>query len=410
MITFLILIIAIILFFLEILPLPVTAMLVPISLSLTGILEPQDAFSYFGDRWVIVFLGMFIISGAMFKTGFANRIGDLTVKIAGNNGFMLLFLVMLVLGVMSAFLSNTGATAVFVPVVVAVCLRSGINSKKMLMPMAFASSLGGTLTVIGTPPNGIVNSVLNESAKYSELGFFEFSKVGIFIFIIGILYMVFFGYKLLPKESTDEKEAFEDFSQNLRTEKMWFALLIFIFVIISMATGIIDLQVAAMLGAMLTIITGCLTMNEAFNSVNWTTIFLFAGMLSMSQAIEDSGAADLIANQIVNVSVSPYIVLGILFITTALLTNFMSNTATAAIFAPIAINIAESMSVSPYPFMMAIAISASCCFLTPIATPPNTIVLGPAGYRFKDYFIAGWPLQVITFIVAMIIIPIFFPF
>nr|WP_240503478.1 SLC13 family permease [Natranaerobius trueperi] len=407
-----ILLVAIFLFFTEIFPLPVTAMLVPIALSLTGILEPSEAFSYFGDRWVVIFMGMFIISSAMFKTGFASQIGDMTVKVAGNSKFGLMILVMLVLGLMSALLSNTGATAVFVPVVVAVCLSSDRSPKTMLMPMAFASSLGGTLTVIGTPPNGIINSVLNESTKYSEFGFFEFGRVGIFLFIIGILYMVLIGYKLLPDGVPEGSHGFSNnhSSEQLRSDKMWVGLLIFLFVVISMATGIIDLQVAAMLGAMLTIVTGCLTIDEAFNSISWTTVFLFAGMLSMSQAIEDTGAALLIANMIANVSVSPLIVLAVLFVTTALLTNFMSNTATAAVFAPIGITIAESIHVSPYPFLMAIAIASSCCFITPIATPPNTIVLGPAGYSFKDYFKAGWPLQLITFIVSMIIIPIFFPF
>ncbi|WP_350342852.1 SLC13 family permease [Proteinivorax tanatarense] len=405
-----ILAVAIYLFFTEKFPLPVTAMLVPIALSLTGILEPAVAFSNFGDRWVVVFMGMFIISGAMFKTGFASVIGDITVKMAGKSRLKLMLLVMGVLGIMSALLSNTGATAVFVPVVVAVCLSSGTSPKAMLMPMAFASSLGGTLTVIGTPPNGIVNSVLNDSAQYMEFGFFEFAKVGIFLFILGIAYMVLIGYKLLPKgeiENIDDKPKKEE---KLRTDKMWVAVLIFLFVIISMATGVVDFQVAAMLGAMFTIITGCLTMEEAFNSISWTTVFLFAGMLSMSEAIQVTGAADLIASGLVNVSDTPYIVLMVFFITTSLLTNFMSNTATAAVFAPIGITVAESLQVSPYPFVMAIAIGASCCFLTPIATPPNTIVLGPAGYSFKDYFVAGWPLQLLTFIISMIIIPIFFPF
>ncbi|WP_353893989.1 SLC13 family permease [Proteinivorax hydrogeniformans] len=405
-----ILAIAIYLFFTEKLPLPVTAMLVPIALSLTGILEPADAFSYFGDRWVVVFMGMFIISGAMFKTGFASVIGNMTVEMAGKSKFKLMLLVMVVLGIMSALLSNTGSTAVFVPVVIAVCLSSGTSPKMMLMPMAFASSLGGTLTVIGTPPNGIVNSVLYESEKYMELGFFEFAKVGIFLFVIGIAYMVLIGYKLLPTGDVEEESPNPKGKEELRTEKMWVAIIIFAFVIISMATGIVDFQVAAMLGAMLTVITGCLTMEEAFQSISWTTVFLFAGMLSMSQAIEVTGAADLIADTLVNVSETPYIVLMLFFLATAVLTNFMSNTATAAVFAPIGITVAESLQVSPYPFVMAIAIGASCCFLTPIATPPNTIVLGPAGYSFKDYFKAGWPLQLLTFIISMIVIPIVFPF
>jgi anion transporter len=405
-----ILAVAIYLFFTEKIPLPVTAMLVPIALSLTGILRPSVAFSYFGDRWVVVFMGMFIISGAMFKTGVASAIGRLTVKLAGKSRFKLMLLVMLVLGLMSALLSNTGSTAVFVPVVVAVCLSSGTSPKSMLMPMAFASSLGGTLTVIGTPPNGIVNSVLNETAKTVEFGFFEFGKVGIFLFIIGVAYMVLIGYKLLPKGEIPQSSSETGPAEELKTDKMWYALAIFLFVVVAMATEMVDFQVAAMLGAMLTIITGCLTMEEAFKSISWTTVFLFAGMLAMSRAVEVTGGADMIASGLTNVADSPYLVMILFFIATAILTNFMSNTATAAVFAPIGVTVASTLNVSPYPLVMAIAIGASCCFLTPIATPPNTIVLGPAGYKFKDYFIAGWPLQILTFIISIIAIPIFFPF
>ncbi len=419
-ITFIILGAAIILFFTELTPLPVTAMLVPIALSLTGILDPQDAFANFGNRWVIIFMAMFMVSEAIFKTGFAGKLGDMAIKMAGQNYLKIVLLVMLILGVMSAFLSNTGSTAVFIPVVLAIGLSAGIDSKKLLMPMAFASSLGGTLTAIGTPPNGIVNGVLETYPDFPEFGFFEFGKVGIFIFIIGILYMVLIGNRLVPGE-VKKKEAGEHKGQEgedrkehspkaERPEKMWVAILVFVFVVISMATGFIDLQVAAMLGAMLSIITGCITVEEAFRSISWTTIFLFAGMLSMSEAMEITGAAALIADGIATIAFSPMVALAVLFLTTAILTNFMSNTATGALFAPIGISLAGSVGASPFPFLMGVAMAASCCFLTPIATPPNTLVLGPAGYSFLDYFKAGWPLQLISFIVAMVVIPIFFPF
>ena len=467
-ITLIILGVAIVLFFTEVISLPVTAMLVPIALSLTGILDPQDAFANFGNRWVVIFMAMFMVSEAIFKTGFAGKLGDMAIKMAGQSYLKILLLVMLILGVMSAFLSNTGSTAVFIPVVLAIALSAGIDSKKLLMPMAFASSLGGTLTAIGTPPNGIVNGVLETYPEFPEFGFFEFGKVGIFIFIAGILYMVLMGNKLVPGElkekdgedstentgqavgqgnrqrkgmqeefqgeqggrkaaqygkgESEEKAGNEEshgqardggqgnLSRGERPEKMWVAVLVFLFVVVSMATGFIDLQVAAMLGAMLTIITGCITMEEAFNSISWTTIFLFAGMLSMSEAMEATGAAALIADGIASIAYSPMIALAVLFLTTAVLTNFMSNTATGALFAPIGISLAGSIGVSPFPFLMGVAMAASCCFLTPIATPPNTLVLGPAGYNFMDYLKAGWPLQLISFLVAMVVIPIFFPF
>jgi len=294
-------------------------------------------------------------------------------------------------------------------------LGAGVSPKKLMMPLAFGTSLGGTMTVIGTPPNGIVNGMLHDTLSLQEFGFFEFAKVGIPLTIVGIATMAFIGFRFLPqedlkREDIDVSELKDVPDEQLRKDKMWIAIVIFAFVVASMATGFIDLETAAMLGAALVVVTGCVTMKEAFQSVSWTTIFLFAGMLPMSKAMEDTGAAKLIAETVVAHVSSPYMILGAVFIVTAIITNFMSNTATAALFGPIAIAIAKGAGVSPYPILMGVAIAASCCFLTPIATPPNTIVLGPANYRFVDYVKAGWPLQLVSFIVSMIVIPIFWPF
>ena len=400
---------AIILFFTEIVPLPVTALLVPVSLSLFGILTPEESVSYFGDKWVIIFLAMFMVGEAVFRTGLAETIGTNTVKYAGKNRNRILLLVMLIVGIMSAFLSNTGTTAVFIPIVIGICRSAEIRPGRILMPMAFAASLGGTMTLIGTPPNGLVNSVLTNQGL-PPFSFFEFGKIGIFLFVAGLLYYQIIGGKLLPDSQADIVEDAEKANHTFRKNKMWIAVVIFLFVIIMMATNVIPLITASLLGACLVIITGCITMKEAFQSVSWTTIFLFAGMLPMSAAMQQSGAAEMIAQLAVSNITSPWVLLGIIFIFTALLTNFMSNTATAALMAPIGLAIASQFGVNPQPIMMGIAAAASACFLTPIATPPNTIVLGPSGYRFLDYLKAGWILQILVAIIGIGLIPLIWPF
>ncbi len=413
-ITLLILLGAAILFFTEVIPLPATAMAVPICLSLFKILKPTVAFSYWSDKWVMIFMAMFMVGEAMFRTGFAKKVGEITVKAAGTNEIRLMTFVMIAVGGMSAFLSNTGTTVVFIPIVLAMCMSSGVSPKKMLMPMAFASSLGGTMTVIGTPPNGIVNGVLSGTLNMPEFGFFEFAKVGFFFYVIGIAFTALIGHRLLPKGGADDDIDTSSLKQipdeEIRWNKMPAAIIVFVFVVASMATGFIDLETAAMLGAFLVIVTGCITMKEAFQSVSWTTIFLFAGMLPMSKAMQDTGAAEMVAKAISGNLDSPVMILGAMFLVTAVVTNFMSNTATTALFAPIGVAVAQGAGISPAPILMGIAMAASCCFITPVATPPNTIVLGPAGYKFRDYFLSGWPLQVLSFIIAMVVIPIFFPF
>jgi len=191
---------------------------------------------------------------------------------------------------------------------------------------------------------------------------------------------------------------------------MLWALLIFLFVVVVMASEWLPLVTAAMLGACLIVITGCMTMKEAFKCIDWTTIFLFAGMLSMSTAMSKSGAASMIAASVVSHVSDPYMLMAVCCGLTAIITNFMSNTATAALMAPLAIPIAVQGGISPLPIAMGIAMSASACFLTPVATPPNTIVLGPGNYNFMHYVKAGWPLQLITFIMCVTLIPMIWPF
>ncbi|WBF66452.1 SLC13 family permease [Desulfovibrio subterraneus] len=407
-----ILAVAAVLFFTEIVPLPVTAMLVPIALSIFKIVDAKAAFSNFGNVWVIIFMAMFIVGEATFVTGFADKVGKATVRMAGGSEKRLLVLSVAVIGILSAFLSNTGTTVVAIPMIIGMCASAGIRPSKILMPVAFASSLGGTITLVGTPPNGIINSMLQKMgpAGIQPFGFFEFGLFGVPLLIMGVIFYATIGSKMLPNtqaECTLDEQAAPKVQ---RPEKMWWALGIFIFVVAAMASEFLPLVTAAMLGACLVVITGCMTMREAFKAIDWTTIFLFAGMLSMSTAMDKSGAASLIAKNVVSHVSDPYALLAVCCALTAIITNFMSNTATAALMAPLAIPIAVQSGISPLPLAMGIAMSASACFLTPVATPPNTIVLGPGNYNFMHYVKAGWPLQIITFIMCVVLIPMIWPF
>ncbi len=406
-----------ILFFTEIVPLPITAMLVPVALSIFNIIPAKAAFANFGNEWVVIFMAMFVVGEATFVTGFADKVGALTVKLSGGSETKLLLFSMIAIGSLSAFLSNTGTTVVAIPMIMGMCATAGIKPGKILMPVAYAAGLGGCITLVGTPPNGLVNSVLAKMGGegLQPFGFFEFAKFGIPLTIVGILYFALIGKNFLPNSGDgydldqDEKLATQ-VPKVKRTEKMGICLAIFAFVVAVMATEFMPLVTAAMLGACLMVITGCMTMKEAFKSIDWTTIFLFAGTLALSAALEKSGAAKLIATAVVSQVSDPYMLMAVVCGLTAIVTNFMSNTATAALMAPLAVPIAVQGGVSPLPLLMGIAMSASACFLTPIATPPNTIVLGPGKYKFMDYFKAGWPLQIISYIMCVVFIPMIWKF
>ena len=387
-----ILIVAALLFVTEALPLPITAMLVPVGLSSTGVLTSKVAFSYFGDNTVVLFMAMFIIGESTFVTGFADKVGQMALKLSKGDMKKLLLFSMIAVGGLSTVLSNTGTTAVAVPMIMGMCASAKVAPSKILMPVAFASSLGGTVTLVGTPPNGIINSMLDQ-VGIPQFGFFEFGKFGLILFAVGMLYYWAFGYRLLPEDKGGEDHSFGSELKERRTAKMPYSMGIFAFVVIMMVTGALPLTTAAVLGACLVV-----------------TIFLFAGMLSMSAAMQKSGAAALVANAVVSNVSGPTMLMFVSCALTMLLTNFMSNTATAALMAPLALPIAVGGGISPLPLMMGICMSASACFLTPIATPPNTIVLTPGRYTFLDYMKAGWPLQLISLVLCVFVIPMIWPF
>lgn len=410
-----ILVVAAIMFFTEVVPLACTAILVPVALSLCGVLDNKTAFSHWGNPTVILFMAMFIVGEATFVTGFADKIGALAMRLSRGKPRLLLLCSMVAVGSLSTVLSDTGTTVVAMPMIMAMCVKARVAPARILMPVAFASSLGGTVTLVGTPPNGIINAMLGEAIKTNpdlllrQFGFFEYGWIGIPLLIAGWIWFPLIGYKLLPKnrEIEDASEA-DDVTR--RTNKMWIAILIFAFVVVMMASELMPLNTAAMLGAALVVCTGCLTMKETYRAVDWNTIFLFAGMLSMSSAMSKSGAAAMVAHTVVSHVDNPWMLQLACCGLTAVITNFMSNTATAALMAPLAIPIATATGVSPLPIAMGICACASTCFLTPIATPSNTIVFGPGRYSFTDYAKAGWPLQIISLLMCWLLIPLIWPF
>lgn len=407
-ITLAILLGAAVMFFTEVVPLPITALLVPVALSLTNVITSKVAFSYFGDPTVVLFMAMFIVGEATFITGFADKVGEQAVRLSKGNPIKLLVFTMAAVGLLSTVLSNTGTIVVAVPMILGMCAKAKLAPGKVLMPVAFASSLGGTVTLVGTPPNGIINSMLEQTGN-APFGFFEFGLIGIPLLAAGLAYYSLIGHRFLPEGRQIDDDIMAD-SMVRRTHKLLPSMTVFAFVVLMMASELVPLTTAAVLGACLMVITGCMTMREAFRSVDWTTIFLFAGMLSMSAAMAQSGAAAIVANYVVNMVSDPWMLMLVCCALTAAITNFMSNTATAALMAPLALPIALASGISPLPITMGIAMSASACFLTPIATPPNTIVLGPGKYSFLDYIKAGWPLQIITLIMCWLLIPLIWPF
>ena len=416
-ITLLFLAFAIVMFVTEIIPLSLTSMIVCVGLIVTGVLDWKAAFSGFIDSNVILFVAMFIVGGALFETGMANTIGGLVTKFSGSEKKTIIA-VMIIVGVMSGFLSNTGTAAILIPVVVGIANKSGFKRSRLLMPLVFAAAMGGNLSLIGAPGNLIGQSVLQE-AMGESFGFFEYAIPGLPILIAGIVFYSTIGYRFLPNHDVPSQDSPFDQTKDFSAVPQWKKILSLVILILTLMGMIFEKQIGIKLcvtgciGALLLIITRVISENEAIHSIDMKTIFLFGGTLSLAAALQETGAGERIADTVIRAlgeNPSPYVLTFVVFIICCVLTNFMSNTATTALMAPICLSIAQGMGADPKAVLMACVIGGSCAYATPIGMPANTMVLGLGGYKFMDYVKSGLPLIVLSTIVSMIVLPLAFPF
>ena len=371
-ITLLFLVFTIISFILEKIPLGLTASICAIGLTLTGVVDATTTFSQYVNSNVILCVGMFVVGQALFETGMANKIGGLVTKFARTEK-TLIIAIMVIVGVMSGFLSNTGTAAVLIPVVCGIADESGYSRSRLLMPLVFAAALGGNLSIIGAPGNLMGVNALQEMGLSTS--FFMYAPVGVPMLLIGILYFVL--AMIFEKEIG------------------------------------ISIEVSACIGAILLVLTGVISEKDALKSIDLKVVFLFGGSLTLAKALDTTGAGELIADKIVGLlgaDPSPILLLLVIFIVTCVLTNFMSNTATTALMIPIAVSLANNLGADPRAVVIATVIAGSCAYATPIGMPANTMVVGLGGYKFKDYVKSGLPLILVSFVICMILLPILFPF
>ncbi len=416
-ITLIFLAFAIVMFVTEKIPLGVTSMIVCVGLVLTKVLSVSEAFNGFINSNVILFVAMFIVGGALFETGMANEIGGLVTRFAKTERGLIVA-IMVIVGAMSGFLSNTGTAAVLIPVVIGIAAKSGFKRSRLLMPLVFAAAMGGNLSLIGAPGNMIAQSALEPLGL--KFGFFEYAIVGLPILAVGILFYATIGFHILPNHDVPEGDdsvfdEAQDFSQVPKWKKV-LSLVILVATLLGMIfedkIGI-KLCISGCIGALLLILTGVISEKNALKSIDLKTIFLFGGTLSLATALENTGAGEMIADAVIGVlgsNPSPVLFTLVVFVLCCVMTNFMSNTATTALMAPICLSIAQGMGADPRAVLMACVIGGSCAYATPIGMPANTMVVGAGGYRFIDYVKAGMPLIVIATVISMIILPIAFPF
>lgn len=576
-----------------------------------NILTPQEALAGFSNSVVIMIAALFIIGAGILRTGLAGMAGNMLLKWSGDNELRLFVLLLVIVAVVGAFMSNTGTVALMMPIIVSIAMSIRVSPSKFLLPLSYIASMSGLMTLIASPPNLIVSQTLVDNG-FEKLGFFTITPIGIIAAVTAIIYLTLVRNRLLPNENTRAESAggkkisalqmvkeydledklfrvsipegstiigkslaelklplkyyitimkierkvtermnpipvinqelagpqsvmqegdvlyvqgmapyVENFVLDFKLElemlineevedliskqigvaevlltpssrlinstvakigfrekynvnilginrkghyissnmadqrlrfgdsilvqgtwdeiellskddidvvvlgqpkeqaglaaasgKAWIAGLIMLLTVGLMVFDVFDAVIAVLIGAVLMIVTGCLrNMDDAYGKMNFESIVLVAAMLPMATALEKTGGMKLISNTLIDMlgSYGAYGVLIGIYLLTVVFGQFVSNTATAVLFAPIAMNAALLMDANPMTFMMAVAAAAGMAFATPIASPTNSLVLTAGGYKFMDFVRVGVPLQVIMFIVMMLVIPLLFP-
>jgi di/tricarboxylate transporter len=577
---------AIALFVSERWPTDVVSLLVLLTLVLTGLLRPAEAFASFANPVVITISSIFVVSAALFQTGVATRLGRSIVRLAGDSEPRLIATLMIGAALLSGVMNNVAVTAVFMPVVIGIGLNTGRSPSRLLLPLAYAATVGGTLTLIGSPPNLIVSQTLTKGG-FAPFGLLDIMPLGALGTLTATTFMITIGRKLLPDRSLEEKlqqarlpgqlidlyrvpehvfalhvppqsplvgqtlaesdlggeygltvlgiinqsgcrmappathrlhagdrlltqggprrvrraaadkcltseaataeetdlligdvgvaevtltprsslagkslreldfrerfgltvlalwrggepveryiggeplhlgDAFlvqgpwrkirqlrdqpgllvisEDEEIPRRIHKAPWAIAILLAMLATVVANLLPLPVAALGAAILTVLTGCLRVEEARNAVEWRVVFLIAGMLALGAAMQETGAAGWVAQTFLLpvAGLGTLAMTAILLLITAALTLGISNHAAAALVAPIAFSAAASQGLDPRPGLLAVAVGTTAALFTPFAHPSFLLVMGPGGYKFRDYVRAGLPLGVLTFVTAL---------
>ena len=587
-----IILLAFVLFVSEALPIDVVALTVLSMLLITGQLTPSEGISGFSNPAVITIAILFVLSHALQKTGVLEYLVIKINQLVSRSLVIGLTVYLVCIALASALVNNTAIVAIFMPVTIRMAEKYHISPSKVLMPLSYSAILGGTLTLIGTSTNLLVNSIFVNSGPYTPLGMFEFSRYGIFLLAVGLTYVVVVAYRILPSRTvtssltksyhmggyltelkigddspllggttldrqisqnydvtilgiqrdkkllstnlretplekgdillvrgsvenffrmkeveqvymlTDEKlnqeeltkeenllveclltnqselmgkslkeanfrrrfgsfvlairregdilrkkiahvilRAFDtllvygsrekiremrdsgefivltELERSLRKHRFWWlSILVIIGAVLLAALSLVPILKGVIIGLAILLVARVITPLEAYNSINWQIIVLIGCLIPLGIAIQSSGTAIMIGNTMVNLlqfvpeHQQATFLLAMVYLVAMILTEVSSNAATAIIMTPIALAASANLGLDPRPFIFAICYAASASFITPIGYQTNLMVYGPGGYKFSDYIRVGLPLSITLWVMAVILIPMLWPF
>lgn len=419
-ISIIIIAITIILFFTEAIPLALTSFFAAIAMGVFGAMPLEQIYAGWGSQTFALSMGMMIVGDAVFETGLAKWFGDKLVGMGiANSEKFFMAAMMIIGGVMSAFMSNIATMAMFIPLVASVAASSNgkIDSRYVILPMGLATTVGGSGTLVGSTHQVVAQGILEQSGY--AMSFFETGIIALPMLIALVIYMVTFGYNIMKRtfdfepvlekavESNDTEDEIGE--PGKLTPKMKIAGITLIAAIIGFVSGTWNIGTVALLAAGVVMVTGAIPFKKAFANLDWNTLVILATSVGFATGLDVSGGGALIADFTINLfggaNASPIILLAVGIFIATILTNFASNTATSAMLTPIFMNIAVQFGLNPLVFVVPIVVSCGNATFTPVGTSAVTMTL-QAGYRYKDYVKVGLPITIILMIIAMVVSPL----
>lgn len=398
-------------------------------LLVAGAVRPIEVQSAFASPAIIALASLFVIAYAMELSGLLDAAIRKGVALCRRIGQAGVWLLILVSGTASAFLNNTPIVVMGAPVIRDVSNQLGLSPKRFLIPLSYIAILGGSCTLIGTSTNLLVNDMASLAGQ-PRFNIFEVTPVGLAIAAAGAVYLMFASRWLdRSAPSTRATPAFLSHDAELRHLDVgtadrfaaghalvgWKAIIssvVFVGVVSLAALNIAPIAAAAFGGAVLLIVLKVISADQAYQGLRPEILMLIAGMVVLGIALEKTGLAGNVTEALVGslVGLSPFIALVLLYGATLLLTELLSNATVAVLVTPVAVALAETLGVSPRPFVVAVMMAGSAAFATPFGYQTNTLVFQMGGYSYMDFVRVGLPLNLITWGVAVMVIPVFFPF
>lgn len=395
-------------------------------LLITRTVRPVEVESAFASPAIIALASLFVIVYAMELSGLLGLLIRFAVKLCGRFGAGGIWMLTLMAGAVSAFVNNTPLVVLTAPVIRDVAQSLSLPAKRFLIPLSYATILGGSCTLIGTSTNLLVNDMARNAGE-PTFGLFEIAPVGLCVAAAGGLYLLLFAGPLLkeaPNASQPpilperaESAAGDDPSvfpigRPFQPIPAFMALGVFLAVIMIAALQIAPIAAAAFGGAVLLIVTGAIGAEDAYRGLRPEILLLIAGMVVIGLALELTGLAQLATDMALSglKASGPLTALALLYGATLFLTEILSNAAVAVLVTPIAVALAQSLGVSARPFVVAVMMAASAAFATPFGYQTNVLVYQLGRYNYTDFVKIGLPLNLLTWIVGVAAISYFFPF